>query len=285
MDILNFISWIRGKRQVTSVDPAKTLIPVGLKDGRRDDEYLAGAISVEDLSSQIGGITVNGYSPINSLNINGNIGITTQTFINGQTADINLNVTPSVNIYNSNGTLTGNRAINANSFSLAFNGLGSYTAFTSSTYYFETTSASQRSSIGTTLQSATIENYHFFDNTRSFIIAQKNYIGLASRNATVNNGVFAKLDFNTNKIFTTNDLTNYSSNIPVGLNIEFGSRVYELGQINGFNTAKLSIKDQATYPLQVSGTNMSANTAGADSGQFLKINVNGVDYKINLLNP
>lgn len=55
MDILNFISWIRGRRQVTSVDPAKTLIPVGLKDGRRDDEYLAGAISVEDLASQLSG--------------------------------------------------------------------------------------------------------------------------------------------------------------------------------------------------------------------------------------
>jgi len=53
MDILNFISWIRGKRQVTTVDPAKTLIPIGLKDGRRDDEYLAGAISVEDFAAQI----------------------------------------------------------------------------------------------------------------------------------------------------------------------------------------------------------------------------------------
>lgn len=53
MDILNFISWIRGNRIVTSVDSAKTLIPVGLKDTRRDDEYLAGAIRVEDLAAQI----------------------------------------------------------------------------------------------------------------------------------------------------------------------------------------------------------------------------------------
>lgn len=49
MDILNFISWIKGHRQVTSVDPNKTLIPVGLKDARRDDGYLAGAITVQDL--------------------------------------------------------------------------------------------------------------------------------------------------------------------------------------------------------------------------------------------
>jgi hypothetical protein len=54
MDILNFISWIRGGRQVTTVDPAKTLLPVGLKDGRRDDGYLAGAISVADFASLVG---------------------------------------------------------------------------------------------------------------------------------------------------------------------------------------------------------------------------------------
>jgi len=53
MDILNFISWIKGGRVVTSVNPAKTLIPVGLKDDRRDDGYLAGAITVEDLAAQI----------------------------------------------------------------------------------------------------------------------------------------------------------------------------------------------------------------------------------------
>jgi hypothetical protein len=53
MDILNFISWIRGKRVVTSVDPNKTLLPVGLKDPRRDDAYLAGAITVQDFIGQI----------------------------------------------------------------------------------------------------------------------------------------------------------------------------------------------------------------------------------------
>ena len=53
MDILNFISWIKGGRVVTTVDPAKTLLPVGLKDNRRDDGYLAGAISVADLTTQL----------------------------------------------------------------------------------------------------------------------------------------------------------------------------------------------------------------------------------------
>ena len=54
MDILNFISWIKGKRVVTTVDPAKTLLPVALKDGRRDDDYLTGAITVEDFASLVG---------------------------------------------------------------------------------------------------------------------------------------------------------------------------------------------------------------------------------------
>ena len=53
MDILNFISWIKGGRQVTTVDASKTLIPLGLKDNRRDDGYLAGAITVQDLAAQI----------------------------------------------------------------------------------------------------------------------------------------------------------------------------------------------------------------------------------------
>jgi hypothetical protein len=55
MDILNFISWIKGNRVVTTVDPTQTLIPVGLKDSKRDDGYLAGAISVADLVSGSGG--------------------------------------------------------------------------------------------------------------------------------------------------------------------------------------------------------------------------------------
>lgn len=54
MDILNFISWIKGGRQVTTVDPSKTLLPVGLKDNRRDDSYLSGAITVQDFVNQFG---------------------------------------------------------------------------------------------------------------------------------------------------------------------------------------------------------------------------------------
>lgn len=53
MDVLNFISWVKGSRIVTSVDGAQTLLPVGLKDPKRDDGYLAGAISVSDLTNAL----------------------------------------------------------------------------------------------------------------------------------------------------------------------------------------------------------------------------------------
>lgn len=53
MDILNFISWIRGGRKVSTVDPTKTLIPLGVKDSKRDDSYLAATITVQDLADQI----------------------------------------------------------------------------------------------------------------------------------------------------------------------------------------------------------------------------------------
>lgn len=53
MDILNFISWIKGKKVVTSVNPAKTLLPVALQDDRRDDDYLVGAITVQNFTNQI----------------------------------------------------------------------------------------------------------------------------------------------------------------------------------------------------------------------------------------
>lgn len=56
MDILNFISWIRGRRVVNSVNPSTTLLPVALQDERRDDEYLTGAISVANFATQVAGV-------------------------------------------------------------------------------------------------------------------------------------------------------------------------------------------------------------------------------------
>ena len=53
MDILNFISWIKGRRQFTTVNPTQTVLPVGIKDPKRDDEYLTGAITVDNFAQTV----------------------------------------------------------------------------------------------------------------------------------------------------------------------------------------------------------------------------------------
>jgi hypothetical protein len=53
MDILNFISWIRGGRYITSIDSTKTLVPVAVKDDKRDDSYLACAITAQNLAASL----------------------------------------------------------------------------------------------------------------------------------------------------------------------------------------------------------------------------------------
>jgi hypothetical protein len=70
-----------------------------------------------------------------------------------------------------------------------------------------------------------------------------------------------------------------------GLKVDIENKLYQFGQITGSNTTNITINDAAAYPVQVNGTNVTANTSGVASGQFLKIKVNGVDYKIALLNP
>jgi hypothetical protein len=45
------------------MDPAKSLIPLGLKDGRRDDDYLAAAITVQDFVAQLAPGTVGPTGP------------------------------------------------------------------------------------------------------------------------------------------------------------------------------------------------------------------------------
>lgn len=54
MDILNFINWIKSGRKFTNVNKDTTLIPVGVRDNRRDDKYLTGGISVTDFSNELG---------------------------------------------------------------------------------------------------------------------------------------------------------------------------------------------------------------------------------------
>jgi len=75
MDILNFISWIRGRRVVTSADPASSLLPVALKDGNRDDQYLTAAISVQNFATQVSAVIPPGaQGPIGPQGVPGPVG-------------------------------------------------------------------------------------------------------------------------------------------------------------------------------------------------------------------
>ena len=78
--------------------------------------------------------------------------------------------------------------------------------------------------------------------------------------------------------------TNYQSN-NIGLKLDFINSVYQFGQLAVGNTTYLSIDDAAAYPVQIDGTNILSGTSGGNSGQHLKIKLNGVDYKIKLENP
>ena len=53
MDILNFISWIKGGRLVKTVDPKQSLLPIAVKDVKRDDGWLTNAMTVEDFAAQL----------------------------------------------------------------------------------------------------------------------------------------------------------------------------------------------------------------------------------------
>lgn len=77
MDILNFISWIKGSKLVATVDPQKTLIPLGVKTNKRDDDYVPVTMTVQDFILQIptppavtSSIWANGFTVVGCINEN-----------------------------------------------------------------------------------------------------------------------------------------------------------------------------------------------------------------------
>lgn len=103
------------------------------------------------------------------------------------------------------------------------------------------------------------------------------------------NGIYTFGDFNTNPTgnFIYIDYTGLISTQNVfngseGIVLDMGNRNFLLGDPGNINGTHLVI-DDANQVFSLSG-NLSANTAGASSGQFLKVRIGGVDYKIALLN-
>jgi hypothetical protein len=52
MDILNFISWVAGKKRVVNTVPSNSLIPIGVATPQRDDKYTTVAITYKNFANQ-----------------------------------------------------------------------------------------------------------------------------------------------------------------------------------------------------------------------------------------
>ena len=74
MDILNIISWIKGKQVVTTVDPDTTILPLGLKTPRRQDSYLPVVMTVNDFAAQMPAGPTGPQGPIGPQGVPGPVG-------------------------------------------------------------------------------------------------------------------------------------------------------------------------------------------------------------------
>lgn len=154
---------------------------------------------------------------------------------------------PGTNIYNSDGTLTGTRILNATGYDLSF------------------------LEIQTLKFSNYPLDYGYYQDAATIKLGDYAYNYLS--------GLFFEIDGNNGIIKTA------INNNDIGLKLDFANTTYQLGQITGNNATTLKIDDAAAFPVQVSGTNVTQNTSGVASGKFLKIKVDGVDYVIELKNP
>lgn len=112
MDILNFISWLKGGRIVKTINPSQSLIPIATRDSKRDDQWLTNAITAEDLGDQIGGLqTVS----VDGVTITGN----------GTSQNVLKTTAPKTYVANISQSSTSNPAIN-----VVFNNTGVSLTFT-----------------------------------------------------------------------------------------------------------------------------------------------------------
>lgn len=80
----------------------------------------------------------------------------------------------------------------------------------------------------------------------------------------------------------TRAYTKYADTL-VGWLLDFGNGRYYLGDTGGFQNSTFLVVDDENQQLELSGVTMPA-TAGAASGKFIVLKVNGVNYKLSLLN-
>lgn len=74
MDILNIISWIKGKQVVTTADPNTTVLPLGIRTPRRQDAYLPVVMTVSDFAAQMPAGPTGAQGPIGPQGVAGPVG-------------------------------------------------------------------------------------------------------------------------------------------------------------------------------------------------------------------
>jgi hypothetical protein len=186
--------------------------------------------------------------------------------------------TPSTNIYNSDGTLTGNRVLNGNNNNtLRFENLIDFRVENNTLIRHILQIASGNVSGG--------YNILIDDPANNTKIGQRVVYNPSQKNLEI--GSFnSSNQLNVGLLFeNTGSIVAKYNNFEKGIRLDFLNNIYQYGQLSGGNATTLKIDDAAAFPVQVSGTNVTQNTSGAASGKFLKIKVDGVDYVIELKNP
>lgn len=317
MDVLNFISWLKSKRQVTTVDASQTLIPLGLKDARRGDSYLPGAISVEDLASAVTPTFTNGNIKFGDLAL-ANIATGSENIAIGSSAlegNINNKINSTFNVAigteslknlvgGGNNVAVGPLTLKNNTEGSANVALGMYALYNNTTgstnvaigqgALYNTTVYDQSVAIGY----SALQNNNKGGNTAvgySALKANQGWRNIAVGNSGIDSGFSAASDNISIGNQTFQSLTTGEFNIGIGTSVmnscNTGSYNTVIGNystaLNFSNTVIIGRNAQATANNQLVIGSSSANV-GTIATEALTptvswaVRINGVNYKIPL---
>lgn len=247
MDVLNIISWLKSKRQVTTVDASQTLIPLGIKDSRRDDGYLPSVISVADLATAVApslydanGNTFAGLTALASTTGYANTAFGEFALSNATIPDLNVAIGASAMEYMVTGA--NNTAIGARALQWSTNGVNNTAVGLNALRNVST--GSYNTSLGTNSLNGI--------STGSYNIAIGNQAG--GTNNTASNNIIIGADANSGN-FSSSIILGRSATATASNQFVVGSSAYNAG----------AIATEALTPT-VSWT----------------VKINGVDYKIPL---
>jgi hypothetical protein len=83
-----------------------------------------------------------------------------------------------------------------------------------------------------------------------------------------------------------NSVNTSSGNLAISSTTSSGTGTVDITSKSAVNiTANSGAINLVSSDLKLDGANLESNVAGSISGQFLVITLNGVQYKISLLNP